>query len=266
MQYDIEANLHFILGNYYGGANHRLIEPLYRWEKHFVDSPESGLQILYNGKVFRGDVWVNWQRFIERDDPLQEVLTFGLSSAVKFTKPGSKFMVEMPFQLVVNHKGGQIDTSEERNLVIGNLATGISTKYLLNSSFFKTLGLDLYFAGYYDNVPIKEVRPYDSGWGIYPVFTVEASDFKLMTGYWRGEKFYSVEGESLFASFNHLYPGRVEPTRNILTNKLSFTKKLRKALSIGAQAELYTDLDKSRVDYSFGVHIRFDLPGIKWKW
>lgn len=266
MQYDISPNLNFVLGNYYGGVNHRLIEPLYRWERHFVDSPESGIQIIYNDKKYFADLWVNWQRFIERGDPLQEVLTFGLSSSVKLTKPDSKFLVEIPLQLVINHKGGQIDTSDEKNLVIGNLATGIKTKYLLDHRFFNSVGLDVYLAGYYDNVPLKEVRPYDSGWGIYPVFTVEASGFKFMTGLWHGNKFYSVEGEPLFASFNHLYPGEKIAKRNLLTNKLSYTRKLYKMLSVGAQTEFYTDLDEGRVDYSFGVHLRFDLPGIKWKW
>lgn len=266
MQYDISPNFHFVLGNYYGGINHRLIEPLYRWENHFVKSPESGVQILYQDKKYFLDAWLNWQRFIERDDPLQEVLTFGLSSSLKLTSPNQNFTATIPLQLVINHKGGQIDTSDKRNLVIANLATGVQTRYAIDHRFFDAIGFDIYGAGYYDHVPDKNERPYKLGWGIYPVASVEASGFKLMVGYWHAVQFYSVEGEHLFGSFEKLYPGEVIKDRNLVNTKISYTRQLMKMVSVGTQLELYSDIDRNKMDYSFGVHLRFDLQGIKWKW
>lgn len=266
MQYDISPNLHFLLGNYYGGVNHQLIEPLYRWELHMIDSPESGIQIIYKDKKFFLDTWLNWQRFIERDDPLQEVLTLGVSSSINVTPAKSNFSMSFPIQLVINHKGGQIDNSDKRNLMIGNLAGGVQLKYVLDHRFFDAVGVDFYAAAYYDHIPDSSIRPYDFGWGLYPVASVEASGFKFMTGFWRSDKFYSVDGEALFASFNNLYPGEKIQTRNIITNKLSYSRKLMSMLSVGTQLEFYTDLDRKKVDYSFGVHLRFDLNNIKWKW
>lgn len=266
MQYEISPNLHFLLGNYYGGVNHRLIEPLYRWELHLMDAPESGVQILYQDKKFFFDTWLNWQRFIEKDDPLQEVLTLGLSSAIKVTPEKSRFAVSLPVQLIINHKGGQIDNSDKRNLIIGNLATGVQIKYTFDDGFFDAVGADFYATAYYDHIPDETLRPYDLGWGIYPVASVEASGFQLMMGYWRAQKFYSVDGEPLFASFNNLYPDEKIKTRNIITNKISYTKRLMSMLSVGTQLEFYSDVDRKKVDYSFGVHLRFDLNNIKWSW
>ncbi len=266
MQYEISPKLHFLLGNYYGGLNHKLIEPLYRWELHFVDAPESGIQIIYEDKKYFADVWLNWQRFIERDDPLQEVLTLGVSSSIKLNSPNQLFSATIPLQLIINHKGGQIDTSDKRNLVIGNLASGVQMKYLLDHRFFDAIGVDFYAAAYYDHIPDKDVRPYDFGWGLYPVVSVEASGFKFMTGYWRSDKFYAVDGESLFGSFDRLYPGEKIQKRNLITNKFSYTRRLMNMLSVGTQLELYSDLDRNKMDYSFGVHLRFDLNGLKWKW
>lgn len=265
MQYDISPKLHFLLGNYYGGLNHRLIEPLYRWERHMVDAPESGIQIMYEDKKYFADVWLNWQRFIERNDPLQEVLTFGISSSAKLTKPESRFSTVIPLQLVINHKGGQIDTSDERNLVIGNLATGIQTKYALDHKFFNAVGFDVYGAGYYDHVPDTNVRPYKSGWAVYPVASVDASGFKLMLGYWHSVKFYSIDGESLFCSFDNLYPGEKIGTRDLVTTKIAYSKQLMDKLSLGTQVEVYSDLNRKKHDFSFGIHLRFDLDNLKWK-
>ena len=266
MQYEISPNLHFLLGNYYGGVNHRLIEPLYRWELHYMDAPESGIQIMYENKKFFADAWLNWQRFIERDDPLQEVLTLGISTSMKVTPEKNRFSATLPLQLIINHKGGQIDNSNKRNLIIGNLATGVQMKYALDHKFFNSIGFDIYGAAYYDHIPDKDIRPYDLGWGLYPVASVEASGFKFMMGYWHSEKFYSVDGEALFGSFDNLYPGEKIRTRDLITNKISYTRQLMEMLSIGTQLELYSDIDRKKIDYSFGVHIRFDLNGIKWSW
>lgn len=265
-QYDISPNLHFLLGNYHGGLNHKLIEALYRWEHHFVESPESGVQIIYQDKKYFADVWLNWQRFIERDDPFQEILTFGLSSSLKLTEPSNRLSLSIPLQLIINHRGGQIDTSGKRNLVVANLATGIQARYAVEHKFFDAVGFDLYGVGYYDHVPDKDVRPFDFGWGVYPVASVEASGFKFMMGYWQAEKFYSVDGEALFASFNDLYPDKQAKKRKLVTNKISYTRQLLDVLSVGTQLELYTDMDRKKVDYGFGVHMRFDLNAVKWKW
>ena len=129
MQYAVTPELNLLLGNYHGGVNHRLIEPLYRWEKQLVDKPESGIQMVYADKKYFADVWLDWHRYIERGDTLPEVLTFGVSSSFTLTNDDSRWKVSIPLQLIINHKGGQIDVSDEKMIVLGNLASR-----LLNAS------------------------------------------------------------------------------------------------------------------------------------
>jgi len=256
LQYSIRPNLNLIFGNYYGGVNHRLIEPLYKWEKHLVDKPESGLQFIFENEKYFSDTWLNWQRFIQHGDSVPEVLTFGTSNSIKLTSPKSRISLSVPLQLVIHHQGGQIDTSSEKMIVSGNLATGICSELSLNNRFFKSVGLNIYWVGYYDKIENRETRPYTKGWGIYPVFTVDATPFKGMLGFWRADKFFSFEGEPLFASFNPLYSDSKLEKRNILTMKLSYSKQLHKMFSLGAQIETYSDLDREKTDYSFGIYLR----------
>ena len=258
LQYAIKPNLNLVFGNYYDGINHRLIEPLYKWERQLIDKPESGLQLIYEDKKYFADVWLNWQRFIQKGDSVPEVLTFGVSSSMRLTKSDSPLKISIPLQLVIHHQGGQIDVSEEKMIVSGNLATGICSEYSLQNKFIKSVGMNLYLIGYYDKLPDNSTRPYDKGWGLYPTFTVDASPFKAMIGYWYAKKFYSFEGEPLFASFNTDYLNEVLPNRSMITFKASYSQQLHKMFSVGAQIETYSDLNRGKTDYSFGAYLRFN--------
>lgn len=258
IQYAIKPNLHLVFGNYYGGANHRLLEPLYRWERQYIEKPESGLQLLYENKRVFADVWLNWQRYIEHGDSVPEILNFGLSAAAKLTADDRPLSISVPLQLTIYHQGGQVDTSNEKMIVCMNAATGLSMEWALGRTV-RSIGLDAYVLGYYDKLPNKEIRPYDRGWAVYPVFKVNAKYFKYMLGYWHARKFYTFEGEPLFSSFNPLYPDEeLQPTRRLITSKITFFKPLHKAFSLGAQAEGYYDVGLGKFDYSFGVSIRVD--------
>ena len=258
LQYAINPNFHLVFGNYYDGANHRLIEPIYKWERQLTGKPESGLQLIYEDNKYFADVWLNWQRFIERGDSVPEILTFGVSSSIGVSPPGNRLQISIPFQLLIYHQGGQIDVSDEKMIVSGNLATGICSKLSLNNRIIKSIGLNAYLLGYFDKISNRKIRPYNKGWGIYPVLLADASPFKCMVGYWRANKYYSFDGEPLFASFNTDYPGISLPQRSLLTTKVSYSAQLHPTFSIGAQIETYTDLPQKRTDYSFGLYLRFN--------
>ncbi|MDR2914198.1 MAG: hypothetical protein LBV74_05130 [Tannerella sp.] len=258
LQYAINPDFNLVLGSYYGGLSHKLIEPLYQWERQFTDKPESGLQLIYENKKYFADIWINWQRYIEHGDSVPEVLTFGASVSARLTNPEGRLHLTIPFQLLIYHRGGQIDTSDEPMVVMGNAVTGICSEWLFDKSFIRSIGLESYFAGYYDKLPNKEVRPYTNGWGVYPVLKVNTSLFSFMSGYWYGKHFYAFEGEPLFGSFNPYNPKEQEPIRKLFTVKLAYSQQLLKKLAIGTQVETYTDLINKSTDYSFGVYLRFN--------
>lgn len=261
LQYDATPDLHLVLGNLYGGVNHRLLEPLYSWENHYVGHPEQGLQLIYKDKdkKYFADLWVNWERYIEYGDSVPEILTFGLSSSVRLNSAEKRLRFTIPLQFLVHHEGGQIDVSSKNMIVTGNVATGISADYDLHGNFFKSIGFDLFALGYYDKLEDKEIRPYSSGWGLYPRLRVDASRVRMSVGYWEARKFYSFMGEPLFNSFNNLYEDYVYPRKRLVTAKFLYSRRVNKYFAWGAHAETYTDLMRGgETDYSFGVYMRFN--------
>ena len=261
MQYAFTPNFNMVVGNLYGDVNHRLIEPLYQWERHFTEKPESGLQfVLHNDRWFT-DVWIDWQNFIRRGSPVQEMLTFGASVSYHVFQSSRRFALSIPLQLLIHHTGGQIDTSSDPMIVLGNAATGICSKWNINDSWFRSVGLDVYLAGYYDRYPNKDLRPYKYSLGVYPVLHIDAMPIEIMAGYWKIEKYYSFAGEPLFGSFDPYNPldrKKRLPDRKMLTLKFAYNLNLLKGVYLGAQVEIYTDLLRNATDYSFGVHLRFN--------
>ena len=257
LQYALAPNFNMVLGNIYGGVNHRLIEPLYQWERQYTDSPESGMQFVLHANRWFADAWVDWQYFIQRGDSVPEALTFGTSAKWRITGDDSRFSLTAPLQLLIHHHGGQIDTSDEPMIVTGNLATGLCARMDFDQ-WIKSVGFDVYVAGYWDRYEDKTSRPYKKGWGVYPVLNMDMSPLKFMLGYWHAHQFYAFEGEPLFGSFDPYHTQQQLPTRNLLTCKFIFEKLLLKSVIMGAQLETYTDLNRGKTDYSFGVHLRFN--------
>ena len=258
LQYAITPSFSMVLGNLYGGVNHRLIEPLYQWERQYTANPESGLQFVFHTKRWFIDAWVDWENFIRRGDPVLEALTFGTSVKTILTDDNSRFSLSVPLQLLIHHHGGQIDTSDEPMIVLGNLATGLCTDLKTGDGWFRSVGLDLFVAGYWDRYSDEDLRPFDRGWGIYPVLHGNFSSIKCMIGYWYAEKFYAFQGEPLFGSFDPFNPLQQLPVRQLLTFKFAYEKQVLKGVSLGAYLETYSDLNLSQTDYSFGVHLRFN--------
>jgi len=257
LQYSITPYLHMVLGDLYGGVNHRLIEPIYQWERHFTANPESGFQMVLHTDRWFADLWVNWHHFIKRGDSELEALTFGTSVLGRLTGGDSRISLSLPLQLLIHHQGGQINTSNEPMVMLSNIATGLCSRLDMSHGWVKSVGLDVYVAGYWSRYSNEAFRPYDEGWGVYPMLSVDASPLRFMAGYWYAHKFYAFEGEPLFGSFNPFRPEHQLRKRNLLTCKFIFEKHLFKGVAVGAQMETYSDLNRGKIDYSFGVHLRF---------
>src|SRR5574344_845161 len=49
-----------VLGNIYGGSNHRLSEIMYNPEQNLSADPEMGFQTILDYKYLHFDAWINW--------------------------------------------------------------------------------------------------------------------------------------------------------------------------------------------------------------
>ncbi len=185
------------------------IEPIYDFERILYDRLESGLQHIHNSRFYQHDLYIDWERMIYRNSPYQEQLTVGYSGNIivknrelKYSagEEGSihikdrPFFFNIPLQLMVNHTGGQIDTTPGGRIhTIVNASAGIKTGMMRGENdtrFIRGFWIEPYFVFYktLENLPI----PFKQGQGLYLNAAVKTRfNTTLMLSYWDANSFVS---------------------------------------------------------------------------
>jgi hypothetical protein len=256
-----------IFGNLDGSLNHQLIEPLYNFERVITNRLENGAQFTLNKKRFDFDVWIDWLNMIYKDSNSQEKLMAGLNTNVfKFQNDLWEFRV--PFQGVVIHRGGQIDTIESGSHTDINYAAGIVLNYKTKRKYLTNIYLDAryvlrannYFA---DNIAIQT-------WGdgfLGNIGFKGAYQTDLLFSYWYGEAYENELGGDLYSSwsravaYSSYYSERI---RELLIARLTKKIDLAKGIKLTLRVEPYYDFRDYQLEYSYGFYISIDEK-IWWK-
>ncbi len=160
----------FVLGNIYGGANHRLVEPLMNAEVNLSQDPEMGFQLLVDRPRYHLDAWINWQSFIFREETHQEAFTVGLSQRITLTPQRSTLNAQrstltlyIPIDILIQHRGGEIDVSGMGVQTIDNAALGLGLRWNANRKVLNGLTAEAMALGCWQQT--GELWPFDSGLG-----------------------------------------------------------------------------------------------------
>lgn len=248
-----------IFGNLEGSVSHRLIEPLYDFEKVMVDRLESGMQLLIRNEWLFLDGWVDWQNMIYKGDNDQERVTGGLSVNYSLTEKSS-FRVELPVQFLVTHVGGQIDSSPAPLQTYINAAAGFAAEYTIDEkNFVQGIRMEHYYVYYKDFSPGVE-RTFEDGAGWYANMSVKLRpDIEVMGSYWRGNEFISIMGGQLYPSLSSTFknPFAVEQQRELLIFRIMHNIRITDQLYISTRVEPFYDIGNSKFEFSHGFYINY---------
>lgn len=240
-QIALSDRLDIVLGDIYGGTNHRLIEPLYNPELNLTADPEAGLQLLYNSSRFDMDVWVNWESFIFKGDTHQEAFTVGMSSRIKFNRPDSRFHFYLPLQGVVQHRGGEIDTLFSNSVqTLMNGAIGVGGTWNTGGSVFKNLNVEVDGLGYYQQA--GQLWPFDNGYGVYARVSADIYDFRVKTSYSVTKDFISMFGSPFFGAASLSDPDVTFDKPQLLYFGLEYSRTFGKGFALGVDLDIYHHL------------------------
>ncbi len=241
-----------VLGSLYGGTNHRLTEPLYRFERHLEQQLENGVQLLTHQPRWESDTWVNWQQFVFASDPFQEQFAFGSTHRFWLTDRDEKLSILFHGQLLGQHLGGQINNSPEPVSTIINTSFGTEVTSRWKNPKPGNFGARLLLYTYND-LEADTLQAFDRGSAVYISVYGEYANFGYLAGYWRGTRFVAPYGEPLFHSISSVQPELVQEDRELLTLKLFFQKYIRRELRLGVRAEGYFDTMNTHLDYSASI-------------
>ncbi len=268
----------FILGNLENSGRHGLIEPLMGVENSFdTRSVEQGLQYLLEKKHFRCDVWLDWERFIDKGDSHNEVIFNGMTAEFRLLRSG-RTEVAASLQNTLYHKGGQINISsggERQVYTMWHLAPGVDLQYSASKDI--TLSGKLHFIYFASDASVLEL-PFDEGYAWYSNAGIRYGGWRLHAGHWYGYHFISPHGDDMYQCVSQItdtgeipiHDGYTDPVRSLLTAGLSYDKELAKGLKFKLDFQAYYqnyysnptpeipgNTVKDHLDYSVGLQLQY---------
>jgi hypothetical protein len=245
-------------GNIDGSLNHRLIEPLYNFERVISNRLESGAQFLINKKHFDLDAWVDWRKATYPLSNNREIIWSGINLNLgKFKFKQYEFTI--PLQGTIHHKGGQIDTSGEQMFLNYNYSAGLAVKYKFDSGKIQSIYADAQYVtsqrNLFDTVVFK-----NNGNGFFANLGVNAFQTQLVFTYWFGDSYRNDFGGLLYSSESSSvhHVGTFQRYRSLIIMRLSRTFVLAPKVLLTLRVEPYYDFIQSRFEYSYGFYINFD--------
>lgn len=266
------------VGHIYGGATHGFVEPMYNPELILTDDPEMGFQMIVDTKRWHSDLWMNWQSYIFKESSHQEAFTVGWTQNInvwKRTKEDRTHSLDIPIQLVIQHRGGEQDNTKMGVQTIANGALGMGYEYKAPGNRIVT-GVQAEVMALYCLQQSGNLWPFKNG----PALWVKASvdfirDLRVTAGFFSAKDFCSLYGSQYFGTLSTKRAGGRFDGMNTGLISLEYSRTFANAYTIGANLkayiyktgslalpaddthpEPYTIPGEFRTPFSFGVYFR----------
>ncbi len=251
-------NLSFIFGTLEGALAHRMYEPLYDINSAIERRIENGFQLKHETRQSFFDLWINWEKFIERGSPYKEQLSAGLNYTPVLIGNDQGFSVSVPLQGTAFHRGGQIDVDTSSMIVVFNGGAGIVFKQTFTSSFIDQVQLDAVSFKYMENTN-SGYLPFRNGSGFMGSLSASSHGLTVMASYWNGSNYIAPRGTALYQSVSIDNPTHTEANRQLIFVRFLYAKPLSDGLTLSARLEPVFDLKSSVLDYSYSLYLTYKL-------
>ncbi len=249
-------NLEMLFGTLEGATSHQIIEPMFDIASAIEKRIENGFQLKYKKPKTFYDVWLNWEKFIERNSPFKEQFTAGLNYTQLLNKTTSKLKVYTVLQGMLSHSGGQIDADLTNKLTMrANTAIGLKTSYEINKN--QKINFDAYWLGYKDTGDTLVFRFKDNGWAIFSNISYEINNFQFMLSYFESSTFLSPRGTAIYQCQSIDNPRYTLPSRSLLIPRLMYNKTLFNQVQMSARFEPVIDINDNFYDYSYSFYLKY---------
>ena len=266
------------VGDIYGGATHGFVEPMYNPELILTDDPEMGFQMIVDTKRWHSDLWMNWQSYIFKESSHQEAFTVGWTQNInvwKRTKEDRTHSLDIPIQLVIQHRGGEQDNTKMGVQTIANGALGMGYEYKAPGNRIVT-GVQAEVMALYCLQQSGNLWPFKNGPALWLKASVDfIRDLRVTAGFFSAKDFCSLYGSQYFGTLSTKRAGGRFDGMNTGLISLEYSRTFANAYTIGANLkayiyktgslalpaddthpEPYTIPGEFRTPFSFGVYFR----------
>jgi hypothetical protein len=226
-----------VLGDIYGGSNHRLIEPLYDPELNLTSDPETGFQFLFHNSFIESDIWLNWVTYIYKLDTHDEAFTCGLSWRFLLNPSHARVHFYIPLQGILHHRGGEIDTVMIGTQTVVNAVAGAGAVWNANLGAFRSLKLEAAFAKY---KTINDRTAYfPEGDGLFLKASARIKRFDLVASLWRCNDFFTLYGSPFYGAVSLKHEKMLFAKPKLLYLGADYVLTLAKGFDFGINADVF---------------------------
>jgi len=245
------------LGTLSGPDKHHFFDPHFYTERLYNEYIEDGIQLTHiNDHIFT-DTWISWENYIFKGDSAREQFTFGESFRYTSSPIADFIHMEVPVQLQLKHRGGQISDYSQPIESFINIAAGLRANFDLGKKRYGQAGIEyLYF--FNKNREGDTISGISRGNATWIRLHYNYKAFRLATGYWRAHDFYAPNGNQIFSCVSDYQPGVVVHDRKIISNSLSVRFLPISSLEFYFGVDLYYDISLNRMDHAYTIHLNFD--------
>ncbi len=249
-----------ITGNLDQTNQHGLPEQLWEPERIYTDKPEAGLQFIYSAPKLDAQTWVNWEQFIQKDDPFQERFTVGITSNYNvFNHSG--VILKVPFEMLFYHQGGEINSAvdgEARPRVQTHLnyGAGLNLFIKLGGQRIKSLNINWHRFGYNAQTWDSSTYPFKDGQARLLEAKVQTKHSTISLSHWKAFQFIAPKGRELYQSVSYNDSSLTAPNRLFVSAKYIWMKDITKGAKVAFQVETYLlDAPIGGLSYSYGFFL-----------
>lgn len=260
----LSKTIELVMGQLYGNLEHRLTEPMYRFDRYYSDYVEYGIQFLYKNKYLENDLWLNWEKFIFYNDPFKEEFVLGNVACFKFDFNNS-IGIRLPVHYSWTHAGGQIDRNDENRgsmMSLNNARLGFKVLYRLEKKYLKKITLGYSYYNYHASANPPEGEKFhqifDNGYGHYIKSNIDFGKIKLMLGYWKGHDYIARRGEYIFESIYEYLPTDYIHEKELLTFKFVYDYKIKKDVIFSVRSDMYYRTDTKNLLFSYAFYFIYN--------
>jgi hypothetical protein len=246
-----------MIGNLEGNLSHRLIEPVFNYERFITNYNENGIQVKIDKKKIWSDTWINWEVMQYYKSNYQEEFAAGNSTILHLIDDG-KNRFSIPLQGIITHIGGQVDIDTNAVRSKTNLAIGFDYTRKLDG-FFTEFNTKNYYTIYKELAPSKLVA-ISKGRGAY--FNTELKTkyhINASVSYWNGLNYLAPRGGDLFQSMSSYYSqvNVLERNRSLLFVRLLYQKTILENFNLDIRFEPYFDLINQFFEHSYSIYLTY---------
>jgi hypothetical protein len=257
-RYRLSERFSVVTGNLDQTNQHGLPEQLWEPERIYTDKPEAGLQFLYTGKKLNAQTWVNWEQFIQKNDPYQERFTVGITANYcAFNR--SRATLKMPFEVLFYHQGGEININPNgprpRVQTHVNFGAGLDLAIKLGQKI-KSLDINWHRFGYAAQTWDSSTYPFKDGSARLLEAKLQTKHSTISLSHWKAFQFIAPKGRELYQSVSYNNTSLTAPDRVFLSAKYFWQKDIAKGARVAFQIETYLlDSPIGGLSYSYGFFL-----------